>query len=60
MGSLRQQEYGLDIDKGDFRTKFDIKINTPKSCVWVGYFKRCSKELAAALVDREEEDLCAC
>ena len=31
---------GYILIKGDFRIKFDIRINTPKSCVWFGYFKR--------------------
>ena len=58
MGGSRKQENRLGIEKGNFTISFNICINTPKSCVWVGYFKRTrKKELTGALVDGKKKKI---
>ena len=51
------KEIGWILKKGNFMINFDIRINTPKSCVWVGYFKRCGKEITATLIEDDKKKI---
>lgn len=45
------------LKKGNFTINFDIHINTHKSCVWVGYFKRYNKEKTTTMIKDDKKKI---